>query len=203
MKAPGQDPNRELYERFRQDLKRPVGDRYFSEDELINIFDTAGDNADDYARTEVLLLGARLYPDSRELLERRAIFYDNFLDKSFEKFIEDNPSVSTPLWEILKLSRMNGSREEMKKYLDGFIADKRFDSDEEVIQFIQAIHQLRLDDWTYENLDLLKSKVDYLPTLLFEIAIAADLDSELDIEIKMLEELTEIDPYGADYWAML
>lgn len=206
MKAPGEDPNRELYERFRQDLKRPVGERYYSEDELICIFDTAGDNGDEYARTEALLLGARLYPDSRELLERRAILYrdhDFSNYSSFEDFLEDNPSVSTPLWEILKLSCLRGSREEIKKHLDGFIADKHFDSDEEVIQFIQAIHHLHLDDWSYDHIDLLKSKVDYLPTLLFEIAVAADLDSEIDIEIKMLEELTEMDPFGADYWAML
>lgn len=203
MKAPGEDPNRELYERFRQDLKRPVGERYFSEDELISIFDTAGDNGDDYARTEALMLGSRLYPDSRELLERRAIFYHDFTGSSFEYFLDDNPAISTPLWEILKLSRFRGSREEAKKLLDTFIADRRLESDEEVIQFIQAIHEMHLEEWLYTHIDLLKGKVDYLPTLLFEIAIAADLDSELDIEIKMLEELTEIDPYGADYWAML
>ncbi len=203
MKAPGEDPNRELYERFRQDLQRPVGERYYSEDELISIFDTAGDNGDVYARTEALLLGSRLYPDSRELLERRAILYHDFNDDSFETFLSDNPSINAPLWEILKLSLFRGSREEAIRKLEAFIADHRLESDEEVIQFIQVATQLHLEDWVFNHVDLLKSKVDYLPTLLFEIAIAADLDTETEIEIKMLEELTEIDPYGADYWAML
>ena len=36
-----------LRERFRADLARPVSERYYSEDELIAIFDSAGDYYDD------------------------------------------------------------------------------------------------------------------------------------------------------------
>ena len=64
----------DLVERFRADLSRPVGERFYSEDELITIFDLAGDSYDDYIRSEVLLLGMRLYPESDELMARRAIF---------------------------------------------------------------------------------------------------------------------------------
>lgn len=68
------NPADELRERFRSELGLPPAQRYYSEDELIDIFDNSGDAGDDYLRTEALLLGARLYPDSQALLERRAIF---------------------------------------------------------------------------------------------------------------------------------
>ena len=72
MKDPNSNPNEELARRFRADLGRPISERYYSEDELVSIFDYSGDRGDDYLRTEALLLGARLYPDSPELLQRRA-----------------------------------------------------------------------------------------------------------------------------------
>lgn len=198
-----EDSNKELLNRFRDDLSRPSSERYYSEDELVCIFDNAGDTGNDYLRMEALILGARLYPDSRELLERRAIFYQSFPDSAFDDFLSDNPSVTAPLWEILKLSRFEGSHEQAREALDSFIRDHSLTSDEEVIQFIELAHRLNHAEWVFENIELLKSKVDYLATLLYEIAVIAQISNRQSIEIDMLEQLTEFEPYNAEYWEML
>ena len=104
------NPREELYERFKASLKRPVADRYFDEDELVEIYDYAGDLSDDYVQLEVLFCGARLYPASASLAERRALMYlDTSVDDSDEptpaagSFLNDNPELQTPLFEIARL----------------------------------------------------------------------------------------------------
>ena len=69
------NPRDELYRRFLKSLKEPASERFFDEDELVEVFDYAGDIANDYARYEALFIGARLYPDSQALAERRALLY--------------------------------------------------------------------------------------------------------------------------------
>lgn len=61
------NPRQELYERFKASLSQPVSQRYFDEDELVDLFDYAGDLQDDYVQLETLLCGARLYPESHGL----------------------------------------------------------------------------------------------------------------------------------------
>lgn len=193
----------ELLQRFRQDLRRPIAERYYSEEELACIFDNAGDAGDDYLRMEALLLGARLYHDSDELLERRAIFYRLMPDRSFDDFLEDNPTVKAPLWQILKMSQFEGPRSEACAMLDSYIASHSLDTDEEVIQLIATARNLHVVDWVFDNIELLKSKVDYLATLYYEVAMEADIEGRNDLAIDMLEKLTEIEPYNAIYWTML
>ena len=122
MAAPDQvNPGEELTRRFRADLARPVGERFYSEDDLIDIFDYAGDIADDYLRMEALLLGARLSPDSVELTERRAIFYLYLDRRAFKAYLEDNPAVDTPLWQILRLNLLNPGDPAVERVLQSFV----------------------------------------------------------------------------------
>ena len=58
------NPREELYNRFKLSLSRPVTERFFDEDELVEIYDYAGDVSDDYVQLEALFCGARLYPES-------------------------------------------------------------------------------------------------------------------------------------------
>lgn len=170
----------------------------------MEIFDVAGDEYDDYLRSEVLLLGAHLYPDSRELLGRRAIFYRQTNPDAFNAFLGDNLTEISPIWEILRLATLTGTKESIIEEVEKFITTTRLDEDEEVIQFVQTLHSLGLDSWLVNNLDRIREKVSYLPTLLYEIAVTAEDSPVLDgIAIKMLEELTEIEPYSPEYWTLL
>lgn len=205
MMEPDDNSRDELQKRFREDLSRPLAERYYSEEELLSVFDVAGDNYDDYIRAEVLMLGMRLYPESEELLARRAIFYRDTDQASFQNFLKDiATSPHTELLDIMQLSNLNLDKDRALHEVEEFISTHRLDEDEEVIQFVQAVHGLGLDKWLVDNLDRVKSKVSYLPTLLYEIAILSDESEEFSsIAISVLEELTEIEPYSPEYWILL
>ena len=205
MMEPDDNSRDELQKRFREDLSRPLAERYYSEEELLSVFDVAGDNYDDYIRAEVLMLGMRLYPESEELLARRAIFYRDTDQASFQSFLKDNASLPhTELLDIMNLSNLSLDKDMALHEVEEFVASHRLDEDEEVIQFVQAVHSLGLDKWLVDNLDRIKAKVSYLPTLLYEIAILSDESEEFSsIAISVLEELTEIEPYSPEYWILL
>ncbi len=40
-----ENPREELYQRFRESLRRPVSERFFDEDELVEVYDYAGDSS--------------------------------------------------------------------------------------------------------------------------------------------------------------
>lgn len=199
------DSKYELLDRFRADLKRPLSERYYSEDELVAIFDYAGDEFDDYVRTEVLLLGMRLYPDSAELLSRRAIFYRDYDPGVFHDFLDDNAAAgSDSLMALMRLSSSSLSGEEAEAALDDFLLTHSLSDDEEVIRLVQTAHELEADSWLVRNLKRIREKVEYLPSLLYEIAILSNVSEEFDkIAEASLEELTEMEPYAPEYWTML
>lgn len=198
-------PAETLRQRFREELKKPFAERYFSEDELVNVCDSASDNLEDYLRFEALLLGARLYPDSTPLLERKAVLYLDTDRTLFEKLMEDNTDVDSPIMNVLRLALLDSKADdEVRAQLDKYIEGFKFTEDEEVIQFVQIVHDLGQDEWLVENFDKLKKKVPYLPSLLYEFALCADENQIMfDTALRALEELTEIDPYVSDYWTML
>lgn len=198
-------PTDKLHERFREELRKPLKERYFSEDDLINVFDTAGDYNDDYFRYEALLMGARLYPESIPLLERRAIHYLDNDSEMFVRFMEDYADVSSPMMSLLRLNLLAGHPYDgIVENVETFLSSFSFKEDEEVIQFVQTLHSLGLDRWLVENLERLKTLVPYLPSLLYEYGFLADeSDALAEVAVSVLEQLTELEPYTADYWTLL
>lgn len=198
-----EDRRRELCERFRKSLAKPVAERFFEEDELVDLFDFAGDMADDYLKMEVLICGARLYPESEMLKERRAIFYSFISDDAASKFLEDNPEETAPIWEIMRLrsrAPQGKDAEEALKYLLGGV-DKL--DDEEVIQFVELASQLGAYKWLVDNEKLLRKKAEYAPILIYEMAVVSELNHNYANAVRYLEELTEAEPFNAYYWYML
>lgn len=198
-------PNDSLLRRFREELQLPLSERFYSEEELLTVFDVAGDHYNDYLRTEALLLGMRLYPDSKELLARRAILYRDIDPQSFGSFLNDSPETQhTALLEIMRLSNLDCPRAEAQRQMQEFLETHRLDDDEEVIQFVQAAHALGLQKWLVSRLPDIRKKISYLPTLLYEVAVLSDESPEFaKVAVKLLEELTEIEPYSPDYWVLL
>lgn len=197
------NPREELCERFRADLCRPTSERYYSEDDLIEIFDYAGDIEDDYLRMEALFLGARLYPDSARLAERRAIFYLFFDEKVFRAYLADHNDDASPLWDIMRLNKLPKGTPEACAAVQQFVDSMDEFEDEEIIQLVQLAETLQINGWLYDNLDLLRSRCTYLPTLLYEVAVSAENAGDYERAVRFLEELTELEPYAAEYWAML
>jgi len=197
------DRRRELCERFRESLKKPVGERFFDEDELVDLFDFAGDMADDYLKMEVLLCGARLYPESQQLKERRAIFYSFVNDDAASKFLNDNPQESTPIWEIMRLRSRAPQGKEAERALAYLLGGIDKMNDEEVIQFVDLASSLGAYQWLLANDKTLRDKVDYAPIFIYEMAVVSELNHNYDKAVGYLEELTEAEPFNAYYWFML
>lgn len=197
------DRRNELCTRFRKSLTDGSSSQYFDEDDLIEIFDYAGDLNDDYLRFEVLLCGARYYPDSIPLRERRALLYANYGDDLSAKYLEDNADRNGALWDIARLRNASPMGSDAAKALEDLLrAYSEFD-DEEVIQFVDLASALGQTDWLLDRLDALRSHVTYLPTLLFEIAVMLEMENRYEEAIRLLEELTDLEPYNEQYWFML
>lgn len=198
------DRREELCNRFRQSLASPDNSsHYFDEDELIEIFDYAGDLNDDYLRWEALLCGARYYPDSTALRQRRALIYYTFGDDLTTKYLQDNSAQHGVLWDISRTRAANPRGPQAEEALDRILADYDEFDDEEVIQLVDLATSINQTDWLLTRIDSLRKHVTYLPTLLYEIAVMLELEKRYSEAIKLLEELTDLEPYNEQYWFML
>lgn len=195
----------QLYNRFRQSLSKPVGERYFDEDELVEIFDYAGDINDNYVRIEVLCCGARLYPESTALADRRALLYldEDDSDRLATDFMADNAALSTPIADIVKLEINPPAPDQACSALDFFISQYEHLGDEETIRFVNLAADLGQYQWLLENLPLLRSKTSYLPSLLFEVLTEADEEGDNDTVCTLADELIELEPFSVTYWTAL
>lgn len=202
------NPREELYHSFLKSLKEPASERFFDEDELVEIFDYAGDVADDYARAEVLFCGARLYPDSLPLKERRALMYfdledaeKDLRDGSAAAYIADNSNHTSLLFDIVRLEANRPP--DAAAALDFLMAQYPGFSDEETIRFVDLAFDLDCYDWVIANLDNLRKKVNYLPSLLYEVLREADERGDDTTAAFLAEELIEAEPFSIAYWATL
>ena len=202
------NPREELYNQFKASLKEPVSERYFSEDELVEIFDYAGDVADDYAQFEVLFCAARLYPDSPQLIDRKALFYldttesdDNPQSPTAKAFIADNPEIASPLMDLTRLEVHHPDNP--VEALDFFLNQYETLGDEEVIRLIDLACNLNEYEWVKRNFEKLRKKVPYAPTLLYEMMNRAAEAQDFDTVVTVTEELIETEPFAAGYWATL
>lgn len=202
------NPREELYNQFKSSLKEPVSERYFSEDELVEIFDYAGDVADDYAQFEVLFCAARLYPDSPQLTDRKALFYldttesdDDPNSTTAKAFIADNPDLTSPLMDITRME-VNHPDNPVEA-LDFFLAQYDTLGDEEVIRLLDLACNLNEYGWLKDNFEKIRKKVPYAPTLLYEMMNRATEAEDYQTVVNVTEELIETEPFSAGYWATL
>lgn len=202
------NPREELYQNFLKSLKEPATERFFDEDELVEIFDYAGDIADDYARAEVLFCGARLYPESAPLKERRALLYFDLEDAEKElkdgsaaAYIADNADHTSLLFDIVRLEANRPA--DAPAALSFLMEQYPSFSDEETIRFIDLAFDLDCYDWVKAHMPELRKKASFLPALLFEVLQEADQQGDDETVALLAEELIEAEPFSIAYWATL
>lgn len=196
----------QLYERFREALVKPVGERFFDEDELVEIFDYAGDVNDDYVRAEVLFCGERLYPDSDLLRVRRSILYSECMPgtNAFSDFVRDNaPAGESMIWKIERVLDEFPSAEAAPGALDSLLNYKESLDDEEIIRLVKLARDLSCTEWLLANIDGLRARAGYLPVLLYELGCVFTDAAEYEYAEPFFEELTRLEPFVATYWALL
>ncbi len=199
----GQQERIELYERFKADISQPASQIYYDEDELVEIYDYAGDLDDDYVKMEVLLCGARLYPQSDPLRVRRAYFYYSMHNDSAAEAMAETAHEDSPLWDIIRLRLADKPDEEIAAGFDALLEGESEFDDETVIQLVDAASALNQYNWLKRNIDKIKEHCSYLQTLLYETAMVAEINFDYSTAVAMLEELTMIEPFNVSYWVLL
>jgi tetratricopeptide (TPR) repeat protein len=199
------EQHQQLLDRFSAALKKGGTDDWFDEDELLTIFDYAGDIGNNYLRTEALMWGARYFPESKALLERRCVLYADVLDNdavvSFTNDIADNGSLIT---NLLKYRAKGMTSDQAIKVLQGVLDDdSRKLNDEEVIQLVNFAFDTENSQWIYDNFEALRKKTTFMPTLLFEVAALSFECQSYNHTAMLLEELVSESPYNVEYWDML
>lgn len=202
------NPRQELYERFKASLSQPVSQRYFDEDELVDLFDYAGDLQDDYVQLETLLCGARLYPESHGLNERRLLFYldtsDDDTDQRTEaaaKYLADNPDESSLLFDIARME--TSPADDPEASLEYILHQYETFGDEEIIRFVDLAIDLGQYSWLVAHLDEIAAKVPFKPALLYEVAREADNNYDNETLVRVADQLIELEPFTTHYWIML
>lgn len=202
----GEEANRmsELYFGFKKELKSHPRSLYYDEDDLIDIFDYAGDVHDDHIRLEALMLGFKLFPESTDLIKRRAIFLSDINDLSFGQFIVTYNNVMPEdfMWEILRC-RAFATASDIQSRLVSLLDKFRLEEDEEIIQFVNLVHQFGQEQWMLDNLDWISERCSYPSNLKYEIARSAESPEQMKNGIELLNNLTEEDPFNTDYWGLL
>ena len=195
-----------LYNRFREALSTR-DELFFEEDELIDIFDYANESADVYICRSVLSLGERLYPDSDELRVRQGILYagDIFNEReSLHRFMQDNTARTGTMWDILSLYLI--PKEDVaaiENAFEEFVSTHRLEEDEESVQFFNVVMYHDRLDWLIDEIDRLRKICDYDFTLMYDVAQIAREKGREDVSIRLLEEMTETEPFSIDLWLLL
>lgn len=198
------DNRKELYENFRKQLDTDISDAFYDEDDLVEIYDQASDMEDEYVKLQVLLLAYRLYPHSEAMAARRGYFLWSYnMDEGVDALLKTYSGSSDLIWKILALRASKTSAEDLGKRLEKLLETATDIDDETMIQLVDLASEAGAFDWLKQHEDLLKSKTDYRPTLLYELQIVAIINGDRDYAIAKLEELTELEPFNADYWVIL
>lgn len=196
-----------LYERFKKSLASGADAEaeFFDADDLIIVIDQAVDLDDQYVEIEAIMRGYRFFPDNEELRSRRAfLYFDLNLDQGVEDIQQTLPAES-PMTKILNLRQNAEAQNEQSvlKVLNSIAESPEKLDDETIIQLVDCASACNCYDWLKENEKRLRKKTDYLPTLLYELFIVADLHHDRDYCIRLLEELTELEPFNVDFWNAL
>ena len=194
----------ELLSRFRESLKKPLSERYFDEDELIDLFDDAGDLNDDYLRLEILAVAARFYPDSDYLNQRRCLLYGQLSDVAGKQMLANSESCTGPFWDIMRLRENPGlPSSQIEAALNDILESKPEMEDEEVVQLIRVAADLNQPSWLLKNQKRLNARCHNRRLVLLESAVAMETMQRYKDSAQMLTELVEIDPFSFSNWVML
>ncbi|MCM1337999.1 MAG: hypothetical protein NC187_09885 [Candidatus Amulumruptor caecigallinarius] len=199
------DERRQLMDRFLLETRDDPHSAFFTEDEIVEIFDYANDFDNDFVRCEALLYGASRYPDSDELRVRRGFqyFYQGVDVRLIEQVLVPVDPANT-LCRILRI-RINEQTtpDNIAPKLTELLNSLSELGDEEVIQLIDLAADARAVDWLMEQKDNILKRCSYLPTPLYEMADVLYEAGKFAESATLFDELVEMEPFNADFWCRL
>lgn len=199
----------ELTARFRQYLRDPEHKAFFDNDDIVEIFDYAGDMSNDYIRIEALMYAARYFPESKEMEQRRLIFYSEIDPQAAKEFIRDHggDAPDRPLLQRLIAIKEgyidDGDNDNAIAALERILADKPKMNDEETIRFVTTVNDCSSLDWLEQNLEHVVDYSSNRACLLYELAMSLLDRQEYARAVPVIEKLVSEKPFILSYWELL
>lgn len=195
---------KELYGRFRQDALKGNTGEYYTQDELLDIYDYAQDESDHFVMLYVLLSGARYYPDSDFLDERKALLLSTVSSDAARMMLSRKGRHDTALWRVLDISldcvEGGDPSEKLSTLLE---SDMTLDS-ESVIWLIDNLHAARRHDLIVQNVDRMVEMAEDPAEVYHSAALALynEGGEYYPHALAMVEELTKLDSFFVDGWIL-
>lgn len=168
-----------LYRTFKESLTDGNTPSVYDENDLLDIFDYANDVYDEYVQFEVILLAARLYPESEDMMQRRAFYMYGNLSMTEGAFnLATAHREESALWSLLDLMVRHPSDEECKSVMMSILDRYSEFDDETAIQLVDVCSDLGIFDWLIEHKDDIQRRCAYPETFLYEMAMEADSRSD-------------------------
>ncbi len=199
----------ELIARFRQYLRDPEHKAFFDHDDIVEIFDYAGDMDDEYVRIEALMYAARYFPDSKEMEQRRLIFYSDTYPQAAKEFIQDHggDTQDRPLLQRLIAIKEDytddGDNDNAIAALERILTDKPKMNDEETIRFVTTVDDCNCLEWLEQNLERVAAYSSNRACILYELAMSLLDRMEYARAVPIIEELVSEKPFILSYWELL
>ena len=199
------DTRQGLYDEFESEIvKARNPEAYFDESDLVEIFDYASDMDNYIVKMEVLLYGARHYPDSQMLATRRAWFYSSLGEMDAAADVNSRVTNGGFLNKLLAL-RAEGLSDspELRARLVEIVDESSELLDEDLIQLVDYCAENSMLDWVGENRKRIEAKSSYTPTFIYEYADRAEDAGDTATAQALFEELTMMEPFTVDFWMRL
>lgn len=194
-----------VYRLYRESVM--AGERLnLAEEDLIDVFDFAGDVNDDFVRLQTLIEAAIRFPESDGMRVRKAVFLSTLTDEAVSDYLQTPEARhGGQMWAIFTCRAERPKGDEAERRLRAIAEmDDDFEDDEAIIQFVALAKYLNKEEWLWKNLPYLKKRCsEGKQTLLFEMArMAEGRDGQLKA-ITLLEALTTDNPFYVDYWSLI
>lgn len=195
---------RQLYLRFLAEVRENNNSEFYDEDELLDIYDYAQDEGDEMVQLYVLLTGARLYPDSDFLDERKAFFLSAVNDQAARNMLDRRGRKETALWGVLRLALNSYPDGNPESDLADLLSSGVNFSCEAIIRLIDTLHELGRDDLIAESVNIIAEHTENRTLLYYEAAEALyNNDNYITLARDLAEELTKQEPFNPDNWILL
>lgn len=199
------DTRQGLYDEFESEIvKAHNPEAYFDENDLVEIFDYASDMDNYIVKMEVLLYGARHYPDSQSLATRRAWFYSSLGEMDAAADVNSRVTNGGFLNKLLTLRALGQTDSpELRARLVEIVDESDELLDEDLIQLVDYCAENSMLDWVGENRKRIEAKCTYTPTFIYEYADRAEDAGDAATAQALFEELTMMEPFTVDFWMRL
>lgn len=195
---------KELYERFRKGVLANDASEFYDEDELLDIYDYAQDEGDEMTQLYVLLTGARLYPGSDFLDERKAFFLSAVNEDAARQMFLRKGRRDSALWQVLGLSLDSYPDGNPEEGLSRILSTDFTLPCEGVIRIVDMLRDLDRLDLLAQNLNIIAEKAEDPNALFYEAAEAFYSDERFhSLARDITEDLTTREPFMADNWVLL